>query len=175
MRKLSLQELQRLNVEEYKKVTKYPVVFILDNIRSALNVGAAYRTADAFGLEGIHLCGICAQPPHKEISKTAIGATASVEWTYFKEIKDSVLALKEDDYQIIGVEQTDQSILLQNFEVQLDKKYALIFGNEVNGISDHILDLIDHSIEIPQFGTKHSFNVSVSMGILGWHFRSKSL
>ena len=175
MKKLTLRELQRLSVEEYKKEEKFPVIFVLDNIRSGLNVGAAFRTCDAFGFEGLHLCGICARPPHKEVSKTAIGATQSVSWEYFESIEESIESLLEDGYEIIGVEQTDQSIALQNFEVDLNKKYALVFGNEVNGVSDSILSKLHHSIEIPQFGTKHSFNVSVSMGIVGWHFRSKAL
>ena len=175
MKKLSLKELQRLSVEEYKQATKFPVLLVLDNIRSGLNVGSAFRTCDAFGFEGIHLCGICARPPHKEISKSAIGASQSVVWEYFEDIEKSILVLIEKGYQIIGVEQTNKSVALQNFEPIPDQKYALVFGNEVNGISDSILDHLHHSLEIPQFGTKHSFNVSVSIGIVGWHFRAKGI
>lgn len=173
MRKLNLKELNRLSTKEFKILKKYPIVIILDNVRSALNVGSAFRTSDAFALSHLYLCGITATPPHREILKTAIGASASVDWTHFKEVKDAVMHCKEEGYTILGAEQTDSSILLQDFDVEENAKYAIVMGNEVKGISDEILELLDYCLEIPQFGTKHSFNVSVATGIITWDIFNK--
>ena len=170
MRKLSLKELNRIDVPAFKAQTKTPLILVLDNIRSALNVGSAFRTADAFALEAIYLCGITAQPPHREILKTAIGATDSVEWQYFKTTKAAVEQLKEKDIKVWAIEQTDQSTLLQDQSFEQANTHAFIFGNEVMGVSDDVLPLVDGSIEIPQFGTKHSLNISVCLGILAWEF-----
>lgn len=167
MRKLKLDELERLSVDEFLTKDKTPIVAVLDNIRSALNVGSIFRTADAFAIEKIIICGISATPPNREINKTAIGATESVAWEYFEDIVEATKRLKGDGYAIIGVEQTDQSILLTEFKPKKEK-IAVIFGNEVDGISDDILDMMDECIEIPQFGTKHSLNVSVCAGIVLW-------
>jgi tRNA G18 (ribose-2'-O)-methylase SpoU len=170
MRKLKLKELGRISVTDFKNKEKLPVVPVMDNIRSAMNVGSFFRTADAFALEKICICGISATPPHKEINKTAIGATDSVEWKYYKSTRECIIELKNAGYIIIGIEQTDKSVMLNDFIPEKNKKYALIFGNEVSGISDDILDLLEIALEIPQFGTKHSFNVAVSGGIVLWHY-----
>ncbi len=168
MRKLSLQELGRVDVETYKTLPKSPVVVILDNIRSAHNVGSFFRTCDAFRIEHLYLCGITAQPPHREITKTAIGATSSVDWTYAQDIAEVVKDMKTQDYEIIGVEQTSSSISLSEMPIDATKKYTLIFGNEVQGLSDSVLSLLDQAVEIPQYGTKHSLNVAVCGGIVMW-------
>lgn len=173
MRKLSLDELNRIDPEKYKDARKTPVVVLLDNIRSMHNVGSAFRTCDAFKIEKIHLCGITARPPHREIHKTALGATDTVDWQYHAQVKEAVENIRKD-YEIILVEQTTESVPLQQFKPEADKKYCLVFGNEVFGISDDILPLADKSIEIPQFGTKHSLNVSVSLGIVVWDIYQKS-
>lgn len=170
MKKLQLEELNRYSVEEFKRLPKTPIVIVLDNIRSALNVGSIFRTADAFALQGIHLCGITAQPPHREILKTAIGATESVDWQYFPNPADSLDQLRREGYRIIGIEQTDASTPLQLFQTSTDQPCALVFGNEVGGLSDAILPQLDACIEIPQFGTKHSLNVAVCVGIVVWTF-----
>ncbi|MFK7807041.1 MAG: RNA methyltransferase [Saprospiraceae bacterium] len=168
MKKKSLKELGRLTPQEFKTTKRNPVVIVLDNIRSALNVGSAFRTADAFAFAELHLCGITATPPHREILKTAIGATAAMPWTYFEQTTDSIKQLKEQGYQVIGVEQTHESVSLLNFEFKSNEKYALVFGNEVEGVSEEVLLLLDNCVEIPQFGTKHSLNISVCVGVLGW-------
>ncbi|MDX1941414.1 MAG: RNA methyltransferase [Saprospiraceae bacterium] len=173
MRKLTVTELQRPSVEEFKRQPKTPIVVVLDNVRSALNVGSAFRTADAFAIEKIMLCGITAQPPNKEISKTALGATESVEWEYEKDPIDVIKKLKLNNYKIIAIEQAEGGILLQNFDLQQDYKYALVFGNEVNGVSDTVMEIADTAIEIPQFGTKHSLNISVCIGIVVWELFRK--
>ncbi|MGK7389493.1 MAG: RNA methyltransferase [Candidatus Cyclobacteriaceae bacterium M2_1C_046] len=173
MQKLSLDALGRLDVEEYKKAEKLPVCFILDNIRSLHNVGSAFRTADAFRVEKIWLCGITGVPPHREIHKSALGATESVDWDHRDSIVELIQDLKKTGYKIVAVEQTDKSSSLEGFQPDKENKIALIFGNEVSGISDDILPLLDESIEIPQFGTKHSFNVSVSIGIVIWEIYKK--
>ncbi|HHH53534.1 MAG TPA: TrmH family RNA methyltransferase [Bacteroidetes bacterium] len=170
MRKLKLKELGRISIEEFKTGKKLNVVLVLDNIRSAMNVGSFFRTADAFAIEKIYICGISATPPHKEINKTAIGATDSVEWRYCKSTKECLEELKNEGYVLTGIEQTDQSVMLNEYTPEKNKKHALIFGNEVSGISDNILELLDRSLEIPQYGTKHSFNVAVSGGIVLWHY-----
>lgn len=172
MRKLKLEELGRISNEAYKEIAKIPVVVVLDNIRSAMNVGSFFRTSDAFKLEKIILCGITARPPHKEILKTAIGATQSVDWQYHEDVVKSVKDLKTEGYQIIGIEQTSESLPLVKFEVRTELKYTLIFGNEVQGITSSLLPILDGAIEIQQFGTKHSLNVSVCGGIVLWHFAS---
>ena len=173
MRKLKLQELGRINNQEFQELEKTPVVLVLDNIRSAMNVGSFFRTADGFAIEKIYICGISATPPHKEISKTAIGAEESLEWEYKKDIKECIRELKKQRFKILGIEQTDSSVMLNDFNPDINSKYCLIFGNEVDGISDSILEDLDYAIEIPQFGTKHSFNVSVAGGIVLWDFINK--
>lgn len=176
MRKLAVTELNRWSVEAFKNQPKTPLVLVLDNVRSALNVGSAFRTADAFALEKIVLCGITAQPPNREITKTALGATESVAWEYHKEPIDVINELKMNNYKILAVEQVAGSILLQDFELQTDTKCALVFGNEVTGVSEVIMEMADAAIEIPQFGTKHSLNISVCVGIVTWElFRKMKL
>lgn len=170
MRKLKLTELGRDNVSQYKTKPKIPVVIVLDNIRSALNVGSVFRTSDAYLIEKIHLCGITAKPPHKEITKSAIGATESVVWFYEPDVQSCIEKLKSDGYLILGIEQTDQSSVLQDFKIDSNNKYAIVFGNEVNGISESILPLLDAAIELPQYGTKHSLNISVCAGVVIWEF-----
>lgn len=175
MRKLKLEELGRVGIEDFKSIDKIPIVVVLDNIRSAMNVGSFFRTSDAFKIEKLILCGITATPPHKEILKTAIGASSSVEWTHISEAEVALGELRKLNYQIIGVEQTDVSQDMSSYVVDTSKKYALVFGNEVKGISDPALPFLDTAIEIPQFGTKHSLNVSVCGGIVMWHFVEKFL
>lgn len=165
MRKLKTYELGRLSVEEYKNSNKLPLVVVLDNIRSLNNIGSIFRTADAFRVEEIHLCGITACPPHREIHKTALGATESVDWLYFKTTLDSINLLKEKGYYIASLEQTDESVLLPDFKPLENTKHAIILGNEVKGVDEEIINNSDICIEIPQTGTKHSFNVTVSAGI----------
>lgn len=173
MRKLKLTELNRPEPTDFRKTQKFPLVLVLDNIRSAMNIGSFFRTADGFAIEKIFLCGISACPPHKEISKTAIGADHTVEWEYYKDVAECVNHLIKQNYIIIGIEQTDVSIMLQDYMPEKNKKYALIFGNEVEGINDKIIDMLNTAIEIPQFGTKHSLNVSVAGGIAIWEFIRK--
>ena len=175
MRKLQLEELGRLSPEEYKLHPKIPIVVVLDNLRSGMNVGSFFRTADALRVEKIVLCGITAKPPHKEILKTAIGASESVEWSHNNDVVAACEELKKKGYSLIGIEQTDSSISLGDFIPEPDKKYAIIFGNEVKGINNALLGIIDDAIEIPQYGTKHSFNVAVCGGIVLWHFASPFL
>lgn len=173
MRKLKLDELNRASVEEFKQQQKLSVAVVLDSVRSMHNVGSVFRTSDAFAIEQLCLCGITGQPPHREIEKTALGATQSVNWIFEADILDTIARLKQEGYIIIAIEQAENSIALNEFEPDADKKYALIFGNEVNGVSDEAMTAIDHCIEIPQFGTKHSFNIVVSAGIVLWDFFSK--
>ncbi|WP_312991362.1 RNA methyltransferase [Chryseobacterium flavum] len=170
IQKLKLEELNRIDVETFKKTEKIPLVIILDNLRSMHNVGAAFRTADAFLVEKIILCGITPQPPHREIHKAALGATESVDWVHEKDINTAIADLKSKDYEIIGIEQTTDSRLLTDFTIDRSKKYVLILGNEVEGISDEALPNIDVFLEVPQLGTKHSLNVSVCGGIVMWEF-----
>ncbi len=169
MIKLSMEELNRLTPGEFRKTPKNPVVIILDNLRSQHNIGSIFRSADAFCAESICLCGITATPPHREIHKTALGATESVDWKYYGSTAEAILELKEKKYTIVGVEQTRQSIPLHCFQPGKYLPVALVFGNEVNGIDEKVLDLCDAFVEIPQYGTKHSLNVSVSAGVLLWH------
>lgn len=173
MRKLSLKELNRLSIAEFKKQDKTPIVLVLDNIRSALNVGSAFRTADAFALQKIVLCGITAQPPHREILKTAIGATEAVDWVYYKETTEAVRQLKSEGYLIAGVEQADERTWLQDFQPAKDQAVALVFGNEVKGVGEEVMPLLDVCLEVPQLGTKHSLNIAVCVGIVVWDIFSK--
>ena len=169
-KKLKLEELGRIDVETFKKTEKIPLVVILDNVRSMHNVGAAFRTADAFLVEKIILCGITPKPPHREIHKAALGATESVDWQFYENVKEAVIDLKTLGYEVVGIEQTTNSVMIKDFEIDKTKKYALVLGNEVEGISDEILTDLDVCLEIPQLGTKHSLNVSVCGGIVMWEF-----
>ncbi len=173
MKKLFLDELQRIDTPTYQNAAKTPIWVVLDNIRSAHNVGAMFRTADAFRIEGISLCGITATPPNKEILKTALGATETVTWEYVDKIEDSIIRLKEKNYTIAIVEQTDASVFLQEYIYCDQKPIAIVLGNEVNGVSEEAIQLADVALEIPQIGTKHSLNVSVCGGIVLWHFYHK--
>jgi len=173
MKKLSMAGLGRKSIEEFKQTSKIPIVIVLDNLRSQHNIGSAFRTTDAFLPEGIYLCGITATPPNKEIHKTALGAEDSVFWRYFTRTEDAVRELKENNYTIISIEQVEQSISLTDFQPEKNHKYALIFGNEVKGVDQNIVDNSDLCIEIPQSGTKHSLNVSVSIGIVLWDIINK--
>jgi 23S rRNA (guanosine2251-2'-O)-methyltransferase len=166
MRKLKLTELNRLSLDEYKLKEKQPLVLVMDNIRSGLNIGSAFRIADCFALEHIVLCGISQTPPHREIMRSAIGAEQSVDWSYEKDIAEALQKLKDAGYMIAGVEQTTESILLSDFEWSGEKPLALVLGNEVKGVSDEALPLLDVCLEVPQEGTKHSLNVSVCTGIV---------
>lgn len=173
MRKLKLDELNRVDVEGFKEQDKLPVVVVLDNVRSMHNVGSVFRTADGFSIEKVILCGITAQPPHREIEKTALGATQSVDWIHFDDTLTAIDTLRKDGYQIIAIEQAENSTMLNAFNPDINARYALIFGNEVNGVSDEAMQMIDECIEIPQFGTKHSFNIVISAGIVLWDFFAK--
>ena len=164
-----MDELNRISTEQFRSMPKLPLAVVIDNIRSGINVGSFFRTADAFALEHLHLCGITAQPPHREILKSAIGATSSVAWSAHHDVGDCIRFLKDQDYLIAAVEQTNESIYLSDFIVPEKKKVALVFGNEVDGITESILPLIDTCLEIPQYGTKHSLNVAVCAGIVIWH------
>jgi tRNA G18 (ribose-2'-O)-methylase SpoU len=173
MEKLSMQELNRMTVEDFKEASKIPLIVILDNIRSQHNTGSVFRTSDAFRVEKIILCGITATPPNREIQKTALGATESVDWEYNTSTLEAVLKLKQDGYVVLAAEQAQGSIIPDDFKPEKDKKYVIIFGNEVSGVSDEVMQHCDICIEIPQYGTKHSLNVSVSAGILIWDFFNK--
>ena len=173
MKKLKLEELGRLSPEDYKSAQKLPVVLLLDNVRSLHNVGSTFRTADAFRIEKIYLTGITGQPPHREIQKTALGATESVDWEYATNGVELARQLKKDGYNIVIVEQTTASIPLEKIPAALNSKYCLVFGNEVDGVSEDILQLGDLAVEIPQSGTKHSLNISVCIGIVAWEMYKK--
>ena len=170
-RKLLNIELGRVSAQEYKQLPESGIVMVLDNIRSAHNVGSAFRTADSFKIDKVWLCGICAVPPSAEIHKSALGAEDSVEWEHVKDTMDAILKLKEEGYTIVSAEQTVDSVMLDTFVPDQDRKYAVVFGNEVAGVSQEVVDASDFALEIPQFGTKHSLNVSVSMGVILWHFK----
>ena len=173
MRKLLNEELCRPTLEEYAEVDKLPVVVVLDNVRSAQNVGSFFRTADAFGIERIMLCGISSTPPNREIHKTALGAEMSVAWNYFSTTMECVESLRNEGYTILAIEQIEGAVMLNDFKAEQDKRYAIIFGNEVEGVDQAVADVVDGAIEIPQVGIKHSLNVSVTAGILMWEmFRS---
>ena len=169
-KKLKLEELGRIDVETFKQTEKIPLVVVLDNVRSMHNVGAVFRTADAFLVEKIILCGITPQPPHREIHKAALGATESVDWIYEKDISTALENLKRENFKILGIEQTTNSEIFTDFVIEKNNKYALVLGNEVDGLSDEALSLYDTFLEIPQLGTKHSLNVSVCGGIVMWEF-----
>jgi len=170
MKKLLNEELNRKTVEEFRKAGKYPVRVILDNVRSLNNIGSIFRTCDAFLTEGIILCGITATPPHREISKTALGATESVEWQYIESTEDAIKQLRSDGYKILTIEQTVQADRLNEYRVSQNEKYAIIFGHEIRGVDQEVINNCDGVIEIPQHGTKHSINVAVSAGIVMWEF-----
>ena len=173
MRKLKNIELKRKNIQEFKNAEKTRLIIIFDNVRSLNNIGSVFRTCDAFLIEKMYLCGITASPPHKDIHKTALGSTESVDWEYFKNISELLIELKKDNVHIWSVEQADKSKKLTNFNIDKDLKHALIFGNEVKGVSEEAINLSNEVIEIPQFGTKHSLNISVCSGILIWEFYKK--
>lgn len=176
MRKLSLEKLGRISVDEFKKSEKLPVCIVLDNVRSLHNVGSAFRTSDAFRIEKIYLTGITGTPPHREIEKTALGATDSVSWEYASDTGALLRQLKEKNYRIIIIEQTTESQPLHKFVLEAGQRYCLVFGNEVNGVSDEALAVGDIALEIPQTGTKHSLNISVCLGIVVWEmFRKLNL
>lgn len=175
MRKLKNEELNRLTTDEFKNQLKIPVILILDNIRSMNNVGSAFRTSDAFLIESIYLTGITAKPPHRDINKTALGATDTVEWKYFLTTKDAVGFAKKQKFIIAAVEQADNSTYLNSFKPKKESKYAFIFGNEAFGVEDEIVKNADICLEIPQYGTKHSLNISVSIGVVLWDYKTKTV
>ena len=168
MRKLNMSELNRKTVEEFRKSDKSPFIIVLDNVRSLNNIGSVFRTADCLKAEAVFLCGITAKPPHRDIQKTALGATESVSWSYFGKTTEALTKLKNSGYEIISIEQAEGATALQDFLPEKGKHYALVFGHEVKGVQQDIINLSDHCLEIPQFGTKHSFNISVSAGIVLW-------
>ena len=170
--KLSMKDLGRMSTEEFKQAQKQPIIIVLDNIRSLNNVGSAFRTADAFLIEAIYLCGVTGTPPNKEIEKTALGATDTVIWKYFKTTEEAISELKNKNYFIASVEQAQQSVMLNNF-IKPENSIALVFGNEVYGVEQNIIDISDQCIEIPQYGSKHSLNVSVTIGIVLWEILKK--
>ncbi len=170
-RKLLNIELGRISTREYKELPESGIVVVLDNVRSAHNVGSAFRTADSFKADKVWLCGICAVPPSADIHKSALGAEDSVAWEHVADTMEAVRRLKEDGYEIVSIEQTVKSVMLDTFRPEKGKKYALVFGNEVSGVDQKVVDASDFSLEVPQFGTKHSLNVSVTVGVILWHFR----
>lgn len=174
MRKLNILELNRINADEFREADKLPLVVILDQVRSLHNVGSVFRSSDAFRVEEICLCGITAIPPHPEIHKTALGAEDTVSWSYYEKTEEAVEKLHSEGYTVLAIEQVENSIMLDEFKPDANKKYAVIFGNEVKGVQQTVVDLCDNCIEIPQYGTKHSLNVSVTAGIVIWEF-AKSL
>jgi tRNA G18 (ribose-2'-O)-methylase SpoU len=175
MRKLKVTEMNRLSLTEFHVSDKFPLVVVLDHVRSLYNVGSVFRTSDAFRLQGVCLCGITATPPHPEIHKTALGAEDSVEWKYFEKTEDAVAMLKEQGYTVLAIEQCEGSTMLQDFKYEKERKYAIVLGNEVKGVQQQIVDSCDGCIEIPQYGTKHSMNVSVTAGIVIWAIVAPSL
>ena len=175
MKKLKLEELNRVSVEEFQEAPKTPLVLVLDNVRSMNNVGSAFRTADAFALEKVHLCGITATPPHREIRKTALGAEQAVAWEHSNDTAELCAKLKETGYRVLAVEQAEGSTMLHKFTPEPGQKYALVFGNEVFGVDDKVMETVDGCLEIPQYGTKHSLNISVSIGVVVWQAFSTTL
>lgn len=173
MRKLQMEELNRLSVEEFQEVDKKNFCLILDDVRSMNNVGSAFRTGDAFLVEKIYLCGITGTPPHREIEKTALGSTDSVAWEHKADIVELITELKQDGYIVLAVEQVENSLKLTDFQPDSTKKYAFVFGNEVFGVNDAAIAAADHCLEVPQFGTKHSLNIAVTVGIICWDYISK--
>ena len=172
-RKLENSELKRLDVAEFKDAEKTPIILILDNIRSLNNIGSVFRTADAFLVQKVYLCGITATPPHKDIRKTALGATDSVDWEYCENTLELVDRLRSEGVRTIAVEQVEQAVMLNDFQVEENKTLAFVFGNEVKGVSQEVVSASDTVLEIPQFGTKHSLNISVSCGVVVWDIWSK--
>jgi 23S rRNA (guanosine2251-2'-O)-methyltransferase len=175
MRKLKVTELNRIDIDQFKASAKTPLVVVLDNVRSMHNVGSVFRTADAFRLEAVVLCGITACPPHAEIHKTALGAEESVDWTYYSDSDEAVKKLRSKGYEVYALEQVEGSIPLQDFKAVPERRYAIVLGNEVKGVGQSTVNLCDGAIEIPQYGTKHSLNVSVSGGMAIWHVASQLL
>lgn len=173
MRKLKNSELGRLNVDEFKKTVKIPLIVVLDNIRSLNNIGSVFRTSDAFLIEKIYLCGITAKPPHKDIHKTALGATESVVWEYIEDTLALIQKLQKESVLVASIEQAEKSTMLQDFTIEPNQKYAVVFGNEVKGVQQEVVSASNYCIEIPQFGTKHSLNISVSTGIVLWDLFKK--
>lgn len=173
MRKLKITELNRISAEEFREIEKMPLTVVLDHVRSLHNVGSVFRSSDAFRVESIYLCGITATPPQAEIHKTALGAEDTVAWKYFRNTEDAVAELKENNVEVLAIEQVESSTMLQDFQPQKGKKYAIVLGNEVKGVQQEVIDMCDGCIEIPQFGTKHSLNVSVTAGIVIWEFARK--
>ena len=173
MRKLKMSELNRKTIEEFRQSDKSPFIIVLDNIRSLNNTGSVFRTADCLKAKAVYLCGITATPPHRDIHKTALGATESVDWHYYENTTEAIAELKKDGYRILALEQAEGSVKLQDFNPDNKNKYALVFGHEVKGVQQDVLDMADACLEIPQFGTKHSFNISVSAGIVLWDLFSK--
>ncbi|WP_292942674.1 RNA methyltransferase [Olleya sp. UBA1516] len=173
MRKLKNSELDRLSVNDFKSAEKTPIIIVLDNIRSLNNIGSVFRTSDAFLVEKIYLCGITATPPHKDIHKTALGSTDTVAWEHIENTLDLVEKLKSENVTICAIEQAENATMLDDFKVETNKKYALVFGNEVKGVAQDVVNASDVVIEIPQFGTKHSLNISVSCGVVTWDIYSK--
>ena len=173
MKKLKNSELNRKDVDAFKNAKKTPLIVVLDNIRSLNNIGSVFRTSDAFLIEKIYLCGITAKPPHKDIHKTALGATDSVDWEYVEDTLSLIKELQKDNIKTIAIEQADKSILLQDFAPQKTEKYAIIMGNEVKGVQQEVVSQADYVIEIPQYGTKHSLNISVTTGIVLWDLFKK--
>jgi len=167
-KKLKTTELDRLDIEQYKSTDKHPIVVVLDSIRSLHNVGSVFRTADAFRIEKVILCGLTAQPPHKDIHKTALGATETVKWEYFENVEEAIAELKQQGFLIAAAEQAENTVMLQNLHKKSHSKMAFVFGNEVFGVNQNVVSNADMVVEIPQFGTKHSFNISVSVGIVLW-------
>lgn len=172
-KKLQNEELNRISVEEFKVQNKTPIIVVLDNIRSLNNIGSVFRTADSFLLEAIYLCGITAQPPHRDIQKTALGATESVTWKYFESTTKAIEDLKQENYKIASIEQTENSVMLNKYTVNKNEKLAIVFGNEVKGVEQEVINNSDVVIEIPQYGTKHSLNISVSAGIVIWELQKQ--
>jgi len=173
MRKLENSELERKSIEDFKTATKTPLILILDDIRSLNNIGSVFRTADAFLIEKIYLCGITATPPNKEIHKTALGATETVDWEYAQDVVSVIQKLKSDSVKVYAIEQVENAIFLQNFSINVNEKYAVVFGNEVFGVNQKAIEICDGTIEIPQLGTKHSLNIAVSAGIVVWDLFKK--
>ena len=172
-RKLDTEEIIRISTDEFKQTKKIPLVVVLDNVRSMHNIGSVFRTSDAYVVEKVVLCGITAQPPHPDIHKSALGAEFSVDWEYYADTNEAVAALKAQGYEVWAVEQVEGSVMLQDFRMEQGRRYAVVFGNEVKGVQQAVVDASDGAIEIPQFGTKHSLNVSVTAGMVIWEFAKK--
>jgi tRNA G18 (ribose-2'-O)-methylase SpoU len=173
MRKLKNSELDRLSIDDFKQVKKTPIIVVLDNIRSLNNIGSVFRTCDAFLIEKIYLCGITATPPHKDIHKTALGSTETVDWEYVENIMDLVQRLKSENIKVLSIEQAEHATMLNGFQPEDNTSYALVFGNEVKGVKQEVVSASDMVLEIPQFGTKHSLNISVSVGVVIWDVFAK--